>query len=106
MKSQLRAHGLDPDADILWLRPRTGEQTLRTEDILGTIEREGGTIAITLLAGVNYATGQHYDMGAITAAARRCGSGCRWDLAHAAAMCLCVRMIGASTSRHGARTSI
>ena len=84
VKSQLRVHGLDPDADILWLRQRKGEQTLRTEDILGTISRAGDTIAMTLLAGVNYATGQHYDMARITAAARDTGVVVGWDLAHAA----------------------
>lgn len=84
VKSQLRAHGLDPESDILWLRPREGRYTLRTQDILGTIGGEGDSIAMTLLAGVNYATGQHYEMETITRAARDAGAVVGWDLAHAA----------------------
>lgn len=84
VKSQLRLHGLDAENDIVWLRPRTGEHTIRTADILDTIEREGPTLALSLLAGVNYATGQHYEMERITAAASGAGAIVGWDLAHAA----------------------
>lgn len=48
-----------------------GEETLRTEDILGTIEKEGEAIAVIMLSGVQYYTGQLFDMAAITAAGQR-----------------------------------
>lgn len=48
-----------------------GEETLRTEDILGTIETEGDAIAVVMLSGVQYYTGQLFDMAAIAAAGQR-----------------------------------
>ncbi len=84
VKSQLRWHGLNPEEDLLLLRPRKGEHTLRTGDILNMIETWGADIATTLLGGVNYYTGQWFDMEKITAAAREKGIKVGWDLAHAA----------------------
>lgn len=84
VQSQLRWHGFDPADGLIVLRPRPGEQTLRTGDIEATLARAGPSIALVLLAGVNYFTGQVFDIPRITAAARRQGSIAGWDLAHAA----------------------
>jgi kynureninase len=69
---------------LIELAPRPGESTLRTEDILETIERGGGTIALVLLGGVNYYTGQAFNMKAITQAGHKAGAVVGFDLAHAA----------------------
>ena len=82
-ESQVRYHGLDPARDLIEIAPREGEQLLRTEDIVATIEREGPRIATILLPGVQYLTGQRLDIGAITAAGRQAGCTVGWDLAHA-----------------------
>lgn len=82
--SQAAAKGFDPRTAVVRLRPREGEQTLRTEDILLVIEREGPQTALVMLGGVNYLTGQWFDQKAITAAAHKAGAMCGWDLAHAA----------------------
>ncbi|MEU9843660.1 kynureninase [Actinomadura sp. NPDC048032] len=82
--SQAVHHGLDPAATVVRLRPRDGEDALRTEDVLAFLDREGDTVALVLLGGVNYLTGQLMDMAAITKAGRAAGAVVGWDLAHAA----------------------
>ncbi|MCA9280320.1 MAG: kynureninase [Phycisphaeraceae bacterium] len=84
VQSQTALHGFDPHQAILRLKPRDGEHTLRTEDVVETIGREGKSIALVMLAGVNYLTGQFMDIDAITAAARDAGCNVGWDCAHAA----------------------
>jgi kynureninase len=84
VRSQARFHGLDPDATVVRLRPRPGEDTLRTEDITGFLGAEGESVALLLLGGVNYLTGQLMDIPAITEAGRAAGAVVGWDLAHAA----------------------
>lgn len=84
LESQARWHGFDPAEAIVEVGPRPGEDCLRTEDILAVIEREGPHTALVLFGGVNYYTGQFYDLAAITAAAHRAGAYCGFDLAHAA----------------------
>ncbi len=84
VQSQIRLHGLDPAETLLPLRPRPGEHCLRTEDIVGVIEERGPEIALVLLNGVNFFTGQALDLPAITAAAQRQGCRVGFDLAHAA----------------------
>lgn len=82
--SQTAMHGFDPARAVLRLRPREGESTLRTDDVLETLEREGRSVALVLLGGVNYLTGQAMDFGRITDAARAAGAMIGWDMAHAA----------------------
>lgn len=82
--SQIRFHGFDPDSSMLELTPRKGEFSLRDEDVQEVIEREGESIALILLGGVNYATGQLLDMANITKVGRRKGCVVGFDLAHAA----------------------
>ena len=56
--SQLRLHGLDPETHLIELQPRTGESTLRAEDIEARIAAEGDELACVMLCGVQYYTGQ------------------------------------------------
>ncbi|MEM7260926.1 MAG: kynureninase [Planctomycetota bacterium] len=84
VRSQAEFHGFDAEEAILVARPREGEQTLRTEDIVGLIEEQGDEIALVMLGGVNYFTGQFFDLKKITAAARERGCSVGYDLAHAA----------------------
>lgn len=84
MESQVRWHGFDPSEAIVEIAPRPGEDTLRTEDIVASIEREGPQTALVLFGGVNYYTGQFFDLPAIAAAAHRAGAYAGFDLAHAA----------------------
>lgn len=84
VESQLRFHGLDTSDGLIELTPRAGEDTLRTDDILETIDREGDSIALIMLGGVNYYTGQAFDIPAITAAGHAKGCIVGFDCAHAA----------------------
>jgi kynureninase len=84
VKSQILFHGFDPATSLIELTPREGEHCLRDEDIAAKIEREGASIALIMLAGVNYVTGQVYDMPAITRIGHNAGCIVAFDLAHAA----------------------
>ena len=81
--SQARHHGYDPATAVVRLRPREGEAALRTEDIVGELERLRGSVALVLLGGVNYLTGELVDIPAVTAAGHDIGAVVGWDLAHA-----------------------
>ncbi len=81
--SQLQLHGFDPAQALIELAPRTGEDLLRSEDIIELLAREGTSIATVLLPGVQYLTGQLLDMAAITQAAQTQGCLVGFDLAHA-----------------------
>ncbi len=83
VETQVRMHGLDPDTAIIELAPRAGEHILRPEDILNTIKATGNELAMVMMGGVNYYTGQLYDMAAITKAAHEVGALAGFDLAHA-----------------------
>ena len=83
LESQVRFHNLDPDNAIIELKPRQGEHTLRTEDIIKTIERNGLEVALILMGGVQYYTGQFFDLKSITQAAHKVGAFAGFDLAHA-----------------------
>ncbi len=84
IEAQIKLHGLDPASDLIELEPREGEATLRTEDIIAAIEREGPSLAMVLFGGVNYYTGQAFEMREITAAGHAVGAVVGFDLAHAA----------------------
>jgi kynureninase len=84
VKSQIRYHGLDPATSLVELKPRAGERVLREEDILDQIEHEGNSIALVMLGGVNYSSGQFFDLAAIAQAAGAKGCVVGFDLAHAA----------------------
>ncbi|WP_297336434.1 kynureninase [Algoriphagus sp.] len=83
LESQVKFHGLNPDEVIVELGPRAGEYTLRTEDILAEIRNQGDQLALVNMAGLQYYTGQLFDMKAITAAAHEVGALAGFDLAHA-----------------------
>jgi kynureninase len=83
IESQLKFHGYAADG-LIELAPRAGEATLRTEDIVEAIERDGQSIALVLLGGVNYYTGQAFDMKTITEAGHKKGCVVGFDCAHAA----------------------
>ena len=83
VRSQARFHGLDPDETVVRLRPRPGEENLRTADVVDFLRREGETIALVMPSGVNYLTGEVMDIPAITRAGRDAGAVVGWDLAHA-----------------------
>ncbi|MGE3467672.1 MAG: kynureninase, partial [Pyrinomonadaceae bacterium] len=76
--------GLDPGDCLIELTPREGDTALRTEDIVSAIESVGDSTAVVMLGGVNYYTGQAFDIPAITEAAHRAGAAVGFDLAHAA----------------------
>ena len=81
--SQILAHGLDPADALLEIGPREGEDRIREEDVMLLLDREGEAIATVLLPGVQYLTGQRFDMQAITRAAQAKGCVVGFDLAHA-----------------------
>ncbi len=82
--SQIRFHGYDPQTSLIQLSPRAGEETLRTADILETIQKNGDEIALVMIGGVNYYTGQFFDLEAIAKAGQAVGAKVGFDLAHAA----------------------
>ena len=83
MESQVRLYGYNPADAIIEVAPREGEYTLRTEDILAQIEDAGESLALLLFSGVQYYTGQLFDMEALTRAAHGAGAKAGFDLAHA-----------------------
>lgn len=84
VQSQAAFHGLNPSEHVVRLKPREGEKTLRTEDVEDFLKREGSSVALMMIGGVNYLTGQLMDMGRLTIAGHRAGAMVGWDLAHAA----------------------
>ncbi|TPE42683.1 kynureninase [Pontibacter mangrovi] len=84
LESQTRFHGYNPDEAVVELFPREGEHTLRTEDILVSIREHGEELALVMMGGINYYTGQIFDMEAITKAGHEVGAVVGFDLAHAA----------------------
>ncbi len=84
VKSQLEFHGYDPQTALLELEPRAGEDILRTEDILELIKSKGKEIALIMIGGLNYYTGQAFEMEKITQAGHQMGCTVGFDLAHGA----------------------
>ncbi|MBX2888812.1 MAG: kynureninase [Ferruginibacter sp.] len=82
--SQVKLHGFDPATSIIEIKPREGEHYIKHEDILAAIDKHGSTTALVLFGGVNYYTGQVFNMPDITRAAHQHGAYCGFDLAHAA----------------------
>lgn len=84
IKTQLIHHGLDPKDALILARPRKGEFTVRTEDILDLIGRHADQLAVVIIGAVNFFTGEFFDIQTITAAAQKHGIVAGFDLAHAA----------------------
>ncbi|MCR9171450.1 MAG: kynureninase [bacterium] len=84
LESQVKFHGLDIEKDLIEVAPREGEHLIREEDILSAIEEAGDTLAMVMIGGVNYYTGQLFDMKKITEAGHAVGATVGFDLAHAA----------------------
>lgn len=84
VQSQIKYHGYDPEESLVEMKPRPGEDIIRTEDILEKIENDGESIALIMFAGVNYYTGQAFEMEKITDAGHKKGCFVGFDLAHAA----------------------
>jgi kynureninase len=81
--SQVGWHGRDPAASLVQVGPRAGEFLLRHEDLVAEIERQGSRLALLLLPGVQYLTGQRLDIAGLAEAAHRVGAVAGFDLAHA-----------------------
>lgn len=83
LESQVKFHELSPE-HLVEVSPREGEQLIRIEDILSKIEELGDELALVMFGGVNYYTGQLFDMETITKAGHKAGAVVGFDLAHAA----------------------
>src|SRR5205809_1294246 len=83
IKTQIVHHGFEPKEALLLARPRKGELTVCTEEILDLIEKHTDELAVVLIGGVNFFTGQLFDIPTITAAAQKHGITVGVDLAHA-----------------------
>ena len=84
LESQVKFHGFDLKDAIIEIFPHSEEDTLRTEDILDAIRNNADELALVLFSGINYYTGQFFDIEAITKAAHNVGVIAGFDLAHAA----------------------
>jgi len=84
LESQVKLHGLDPRKAIVEVKPRKGEYTIRTEDIVECIDQNKKELALVFFGGINYYTGQAFNMEAITATTHKAGAVVGFDLAHAA----------------------
>lgn len=82
LQSQIRFHGFDYREALIEIAPREGEYTIHEDDILAAIELHKDSLALVMIGGVNYFTGQVFDMQKITRAAHDAGAFCGWDLAH------------------------
>jgi kynureninase len=83
-QSQVHFHGLKPEDAIVEIKRREGEHNIRLEDVLAKIDEIGDELALVLIGGVNYYTGQVFDIKTITEAGHKHGAYVGWDLAHAA----------------------
>ncbi len=83
VESHIRWHGYDPKDALIAIQPRPGEATIRTEDIETFVAQEGQTIALIWFGGINYYTGQAFDLARLTQAGRAQGCLVGFDLAHA-----------------------
>lgn len=83
VESQVRFHGYDPEVAIVELKPDTGEETIPNEAVVRAIEQHEDSLALVLLPGIQYYTGQLFDIKSITEAAHKAGAKAGFDLAHA-----------------------
>ena len=83
-ETHIKHYGFDPQEIIIEVSPRKGEHTIRVEDILQTIEEHKEELALVFWGGINYYTGQLFDIKTITHAAQKAGAKVGFDLAHAA----------------------
>lgn len=84
VESQVRFHGYDPQNAIIELAPRSGQDVLQTDDIIAAIRQYGDEIALVLFGGINYYSGQFFDLESIAKAGHGVGAYVGFDLAHAA----------------------
>lgn len=84
LETHVKFHGFNPEDVIVEIEPRKGEELIREEDILAKIEELDEELALVMIGGVNYYTGQLFDMEKITQAAHQVGAKAGFDLAHAA----------------------
>ena len=82
--SQLKLHGYNPNTSLIKLKPQPNKKCLNTDDIINTIRLHGESVATVMLGGVNYYTGQKYDMKEIAKVSKEIGAYVGFDLAHAA----------------------
>jgi len=82
LESQVKFHGLNPSDTIIEVSPRDGEHIIREEDIISKIDEVGDELALVFWGGVNYYTGQVFDMAKITQSAHNYGAFVGFDLAH------------------------
>jgi kynureninase len=82
VETQVKLHGFDPKEAIIEVSPRMGEHLIREEDIFRIIEEESSSLALILLGGINYYTGQLFNMESITDVAHKAGALVGFDLAH------------------------
>jgi kynureninase len=82
-ESHLKFHNIEPSEGLVELKPREGESVLRTEDILSEIQKHSKELALVIFGGVQYYTGQFFDIARITKAGKSAGAMVGFDLAHA-----------------------
>jgi len=84
VESQIKHHGFDPESALIRAFPRKGDTILEEDHLCSIIREHGESVALVMIGGVNYYTGQFFDIRRITAAAHEVGAKAGWDLAHAA----------------------
>lgn len=84
LESQARFHDYDPSDAIIEIGPRPGEHLIHEEDVINAIKEAGDSLALVMIGGVNYYSGQLFDMKSITEAGHAVGAYVGFDLAHAA----------------------
>ena len=84
VETQVKFHGFDPDDTIIEIAPKEGEKIIKEDDIVAAIEENKGSLLLVMFGGINYYSGQLFDMKRITAAAHKAGAIAGFDLAHVA----------------------